>query len=65
MIMRNTVAQIAFRINGNYLGRFAVAAVFLLSFFVSGAWGACTPFSGGSTTCKNCIYNNFGYMCVT
>lgn len=39
--MGNTVAQIAFRLNGKHLGRFAVAAVFLLSFFVSGAWGAC------------------------
>lgn len=41
MILRNMVALFAFRFNGSHLGRYAVAAVFLLSFFVSGAWGAC------------------------
>lgn len=39
--MGNTVARFAFRKNGSHLGRFAVVAVFLLCFFVSGAWAVC------------------------
>lgn len=39
--MGNMAAVFAFRLNGSHLGRFAVAAMFLLSFLVSGAWGAC------------------------
>ena len=46
--MGNTVARLAFRKNGSRLGRFAVAAVFLLSFLVSGAWGECTRANSGS-----------------
>ena len=38
--MGNMAARFAFR-NGIHLGRFSVVALFLLSFFVSGAWGAC------------------------
>lgn len=80
MIVRNTVAQIAFRFNGSHLGRFAVAAVFLFSFFVSGAWGQCSTdwqYSGGSgwseSACKNycqseytrhCVESYYGYYCI-
>ena len=46
MIIRNMAALFALR-NGIHLGRFAVVAVFLLSFFVSGAWGACSIYNGG------------------
>ena len=40
MTLRNMAALFALR-NGTHLGRFAVVAVFLLSFFVSGAWAIC------------------------
>ena len=68
MIMRNTVAQIVFGINGKHLGRFAVAAVFLLSFFVSGAWAECVTWKpriqcvGGNASCTiSCTYPNYNY----
>lgn len=48
MIIRNMAAHIALR-NGTHLGRFAVVAVFLLSFFVSGAWGACVEVANTKT----------------
>lgn len=60
MIVRNMAALFACR-NGSHLGRFAVVAVFLLSFLASGAWGACTAIGGewssyvGTTSC----YDNY------
>ena len=56
MILGDTVAQIAFRLNGKHLGRFAVAAVFLLCFFASVTWGACTTYTSyiGVNAGKSC-----------
>ena len=44
--------------NGTHLGRFAVVAVFLLSFLVSGAWGACRNYGNGTYLCDG--YGNNG-----
>lgn len=63
--MGNMAALFAFRFNGSHLGRFAVAAVFLFSFFVSGAWGACYTYLYGQNVCYSCscpasfVYNGF------
>lgn len=64
--MGNTVARFAFRKNGSHLGRFAVAAVFLLCFFVSGAWGECGSVSGVVNGCSNSGTCSFApvYGCV-
>ena len=58
--MGDTVAQIAFRLNGKHLGRFAVAAVFLLCFFASVTWGACTTYTSyiGVNAGKSCTVNS-------
>ncbi len=55
--MGNMAALFAFRFNGSHLGRFAVVAVFLLSFFLSGAWGACTSYNALNQV-KSCREGN-------